>query len=67
MAYNNNNHSSIIRQSSFKAALEYMSLTNRNDAKLTEVIGVAMAFSQYAEDGDYDIAEKVELKLASQK
>jgi len=64
MAYNNNNnHSSIIRQSSLKAALEYMTLTGRTDAKLTEVIGVSMAFAQYAEDGDYDIAEKVEQKL----
>tara|TARA_R110000823_G_scaffold314424_1_gene443549 strand:- start:399 stop:599 length:201 start_codon:yes stop_codon:yes gene_type:complete len=64
MAYsNNNNHASIIRQSSLKAALEYLSLTGRNDAKLTEVIGISIAFSQYAEDGDYDIAQTVERKL----
>jgi len=60
---NNTTHESIVRQSSLKAAIEYMALINRTDAKLTEIIGVSMAFCQYALDGSYDIAEKVEKKL----
>ena len=62
MAYNNNNtHESIFRQSMLKAAVEY---SNNNDiTKLTEVIGVAMAFTEYANHGTYETATIVEKKL----
>lgn len=62
MAYNNNNtHESIVRQSMLKAAVEY---SNNNDiTKLTEVIGVAMAFTEYANHGTYETATIVEKKL----
>ena len=61
MAYNNNTHESIVRQSMLKAAVEY---SNNNDiTKLTEVIGVAMAFTEYANHGTYETATIVEKKL----
>ena len=63
MAYNNNNntHESIVRQSMLKAAVEY---SNNNDiTKLTEVIGVAMAFTEYASYGTYETAQIIERKL----
>ena len=63
MAYNNNNniHESIVRQSMLKAAVEY---SNNNDiTKLTEVIGIAMAFTEYANLGTYETATIVEKKL----
>jgi hypothetical protein len=55
MAYNNNNtHESIVRQSMLKAAVEYCD--NNDVTKLTEVIGVAMAFTEYASYGTYETA-----------
>jgi hypothetical protein len=65
MSYQNNTtHESIVRQSSLKAAVDYI---NGQGIKctLTEVLGVAMAFTEYGLSGDYEIAKKVESKLAS--
>ncbi len=62
MAYNNNtNHESIVRQSMLKAAVEYCG--NNDITKLTEVIGIAMAFTEYASHGTYETATIVEKKL----
>jgi hypothetical protein len=62
MAYNNNtNHESIVRQSMLKAAVEYCA--NNDITKLTEVIGVAMSFTEYAQYGTYETAQIVEKKL----
>lgn len=66
MAYNNNNsnnntHQSIVRQSMLKAAVE---LGIDRGYNITEIMGVAMAFSEYAEHGTYEIAKIVEKKLA---
>lgn len=61
MAYNNTNHESIVRQSMLKAAVEYCG--NNNITKLTEVVGVAMAFTEYANLGTYETATIVEKKL----
>jgi hypothetical protein len=32
---------------------------------LTEVLGIAMAFTEYGISGDYKIAQKIESKLAN--
>lgn len=63
MAYKNNNntHESIVRQSMLKAAVEYCG--NNDITKLTEVIGVAMSFTEYAQHGTYETAKIVEKKL----
>lgn len=62
MAYNNNtNHQSIIRQSMLKAAVDY---GKDKQYSITEIIGIAMAFSEYAEHGTYETAKVVEKKLA---
>jgi len=63
MSYKNNNntHESIVRQSMLKAAVEYCA--NNNITKLTEVIGVGMAFTEYAQHGTYETATIVEKKL----
>lgn len=67
MSYNNNNaHESIVRQSSLKAAVDYINGQGMK-ASLTEVIGVAMAFTEYGLSGGYEVAQKVENKLASSK
>jgi len=63
---NNNTHESIVRQSSLKAAVDYINGQGMK-CSLTEVIGVAMAFTEYGLSGDYQIAQKVESKLASTK
>lgn len=61
MAYNNNNtHESIVRQSMMKAAVDYSA---GKDYKLTEVIGIGMAFTEYALYGTYETAKIVEKKL----
>jgi len=63
MAYNNNNnntHQSIIRQSMLKAAVD---LGIDRGYNITEIMGVAMAFSEYAEFGTYETAKLVEKKL----
>ena len=57
MSYQNNTtHESIVRQSSLKAAVDYI---NGQGIKctLTEVLGVAMAFTEYGLSGDYEIAK----------
>lgn len=67
MSYQNNNtHESIVRQSSLKAAVDYINGQGMK-ASLTEVLGIAMAFTEYGLSGDYEIAQKVESKLASKQ
>ena len=67
MSYNNNNaHESIVRQSSLKAAVDYVNGQGMK-CSLTEVIGIAMSFTEYGLSGEYQIAQKVESKLASTK
>jgi len=63
MAYNNNNstHQSIIRQSMLKAAVD---LGIDRGYNITEIMGVAMAFSEYAEFGTYETAKLVDKKLS---
>jgi len=63
---NNTTHESIVRQSSLKAAVDYINGQGMK-CSLTEVIGVAMAFTEYGISGDYQIAQKVESKLAQSK
>ena len=62
----NTTHESIVRQSSLKAAVDYINGQGMK-CSLTEVIGVAMAFTEYGLSGDYQIAQKVESKLAQSK
>jgi len=59
---NNNTHESIVRQSSLKAAVDYINGQGMK-CSLTEVLGIAMAFSEYGLSGDYQIAQRVESKL----
>jgi len=63
MAYNNNNstHQSIIRQSMLKAAVD---LGIDRGYNISEIMGVAMEFSEYAEFGTYETAKIVEKKLS---
>jgi len=63
---NNTTHESIVRQSSLKAAVDYINGQGMK-ASLTEVIGIAMAFTEYGLSGEYQIAQKVESKLATVK
>ena len=63
---NNTTHESIVRQSSLKAAVDYINGQGMK-ASLTEVIGIAMAFTEYGLSGEYQIAQKVESKLATTK
>ena len=56
----NNTHESIVRQSMMKAAVDYAA--DRN-LKITEVIGIAMAFYEYANYGTYETAKIIEKKL----
>lgn len=61
MSYNKNtNHESIVRQSMMKAAVDYAA---GKDLKITEVIGIGMAFTEYALYGTYETALIVEKKL----
>jgi hypothetical protein len=65
MSYQNNTtHESIVRQSSLKAAVDYINGQGMK-CTLTEVLGIAMAFAEYGLSGEYDIAKKVESKLAN--
>lgn len=64
MAYNNDTHESIVRQSMMKAAVDYSA--NKNYT-ITEVIGIGMAFTEYALYGTYSTAQVVEKKLGSPK
>ena len=63
---NNTTHESIVRQSSLKAAVDYINGQGMK-ASLTEVLGIAMAFTEYGLSGEYQIAQKVESKLATTK
>jgi len=63
---NNTTHESIVRQSSLKAAVDYINGQGMK-CSLTEVIGIAMSFTEYGLSGDYQIAQKVESKIASSK
>jgi len=63
---NNTTHESIVRQSSLKAAVDYINGQGMK-CSLTEVLGVAMAFTEYGLSGEYQIAQKVESKLASKQ
>jgi len=64
MAYqgNNNTHESIVRQSSLKAAVDYINGQGLK-CSLTEVIGIAMAFTEYGVHNKHSIAKAVEAKL----
>jgi hypothetical protein len=67
MSYQNNNaHESIVRQSSLKAAVDYINGQGMK-CSLTEVLGIAMAFTEYGLSGEYQTAQKVESKLASKQ
>ena len=57
---NNNTHESIVRQSMMKAAVDYSAGKHYS---ITEVIGIAMAFAEYANHGTYETAKLVEKKL----
>ena len=63
---NNTTHESIVRQSSLKAAVDYINGQGMK-CSLTEVIGIAMSFTEYGLSGEYQIAQKVESKLAQSK
>jgi hypothetical protein len=63
---NNNAHESIVRQSSLKAAVDYINGQGMK-CSLTEVLGIAMAFTEYGLSGEYQTAQKVESKLASKQ
>jgi hypothetical protein len=65
MSYQNTTtHESIVRQSSLKAAVDYINGQGMK-CSLTEVLGIAMAFTEYGISGDYKIAQKIESKLAN--
>jgi len=65
MSYQNNNtHESIVRQSSLKAAVDYINGQGMK-CSLTEVLGIAIAFTEYGISGDYKLAQKIESKLAN--
>ena len=66
MYQNNNTHESIDRQSSLKAAVDYINGQGMK-CSLTEVLGIAMAFTEYGVSGEYQTAQKVESKLASKQ
>jgi len=59
----NDTQKQIIRQSSLKSAVEWVTSQNR-DYSLTELIGITMGFEQYCTSGEFDIIQKVEKKLA---
>jgi len=61
---NNSTHESIVRQSMMKAAVDY---STGKGYSITEVIGIAMAFYEYANNGTYETAKIVERKLAQSK
>jgi hypothetical protein len=65
MSYQNSTtHESIVRQSSLKAAVDYINGQGMT-CTLTEVLGIAMAFTEYGISGDYKLAQKIESKLAN--
>jgi hypothetical protein len=65
MSYQNSTtHESIVRQSSLKAAVDYVNGQGMK-CSLTEVLGIAMAFAEYGTSGEFDTAQRVESKLAN--
>lgn len=62
MAYNNNNHQSIIRQSMLKAAVD---VGLNKGYTLSEIMGIAMGFAEYAETGSFETIKLVESKLSN--
>ena len=58
----NNTQNQIIRQSSLKAAVEWVGNQSR-EYSLTELIGITMGFEQYCTNGDFDLIQKIENKL----
>ena len=56
MAYNQdpNVQKSIIRQSMLKAAVDYSQGCNYS---ITEIIGISLAFAEFAEHGTWEIAK----------
>ena len=59
----NDTQKQIIRQSSLKSAVEWVTSQNR-DYSLTELIGITMGFEKYCTSGEFDIIQKVEKKLS---
>jgi hypothetical protein len=58
----NDTQSQIIRQSSLKAAVEWV---NGQDKKytLSELIGITMGFEEYCKYGSFETIQKVDRKL----
>ena len=59
---NNNTHQSIIRQSMLKAAVD---VGLNKGYSLTEIMGIAMGFAEYAETGSFETIKLVESKLSN--
>jgi hypothetical protein len=58
----NDTQKQIIRQSSLKSAVEWVTNQPRQYS-LTELIGITMGFEEYCSTGSFDIIQKVEKKL----
>ena len=58
----NNTQQQIIRQSSLKAAVEWVGNQSR-EYSLTELIGITMGFEEYCSTGSFETIQKVETKL----
>tara|TARA_R110002167_G_scaffold141426_1_gene329684 strand:- start:721 stop:912 length:192 start_codon:yes stop_codon:yes gene_type:complete len=59
---NNNTHQSIIRQSMLKAAVD---VGLNKGYSLSEIMGIAMGFAEYAETGSFETIKLVESKLSN--
>ena len=59
----NNTQAQIIRQSSLKSAVEWVS-NQKREYSLTELIGITMGFEEYCTTGSFDVIQKVEKKLS---
>ena len=59
---NNNTHQSIIRQSMLKAAVD---VGLNKGYILSEIMGIAMGFAEYAETGSFETIKLVESKLSN--
>lgn len=60
----NDTQKQIIRQSSLKAAVEWVGNQNR-EFTLSELIGITMGFESYCTTGSYELIQSVEKKLKS--
>jgi hypothetical protein len=58
----NDTQKQIIRQSSLKAAIEWVS-NQEEKYTLSELVGITMGFEAYCADGSFDLIRKVEQKL----